>query len=350
MYKEKGFRVKFILISLMMLTMIIPFVFAQEKLPPPPKPSLQSQNNDQEDDKDVIKIKQELVLIDASVIDKSNKFVKNIDKTQFQVFEDQIAQTIEFFSQEEVPISYGIVIDTSGSMRKRLSTVIKSAQTLINLSRPSDEVFIVDAKDTANIELLEDFTNNLEDAKDALDNMVAGGGSAILDSIVVSSEYAKKGQHRRKALVVVSDGDDRDSTYSIVQTLDKLSEYDVQLYFIGFPEDVSEDGGIFKTSPRKKAIELINKLTSESGGQSYFPKDLSEIEPIARKIATDLRSQYTIGYYSSNQKEDGGFRRVQVRLMDGKEKYAVRARSGYFTGKETNNDKNNKPNRSERKK
>ncbi|MCS6886105.1 MAG: VWA domain-containing protein [Acidobacteriota bacterium] len=294
-----------------------------------------------DDDEAVIKIKSELVLIDVTVLDRNNKLVRNLDRSQFQVYEDQIQQNIEFFSQEEVPISYGIVIDTSGSMRRRLSTVIQAAKLLVSLSKPGDEIFIVDMKDSQNIELVEEFTPYFEDAIDALDNMVAGGGTSLLDGIVVSAEYATKGKNRRKALVVISDGDERDSTYTVEETLDKIREYDVQLYLIGFPDDLSEDAGLFKRSPKKRAIELINKLAAESGGQAYFPKELSEIEAIAQRIASDLRSQYTIGYYPTNQRLDGSFRKIQVKLLNSKD-LVVRTRSGYYAAKATGSSRGSK--------
>ncbi len=344
------------LVVLLALTILnLPITLAQnpQDLPPPPpppqekekpnrgsrEPSRNTNRDTEQDDQGIIKIGAELVTLDVSVIDKNNKFITGIPQSKFQVFEDQITQAIEFFSQEQVPISYGIVIDTSGSMRKRLPTVIKAAKTLIALSRPDDEVFIIDMKDTLNVELLEDFTTSMEDANDALDNMVAGGGTALLDGVVVAGEYARGGKHRRKALLVISDGDERDSVYTVDQTVDKLREYDVQLYMIGFPDEAAEDGGLFKRSPKKKAIDLINKLTTESGGQAYFPKDLSDLEPIAKKIGADLRSQYSIGYYPSNGKQDGTFRKLKVVLNDNKE-YAVRTRSGYFAPKEGGNSNN----------
>lgn len=323
-------RSALVILTLLSLIAVVVPASGQDPLPPPPPPPKQKPTEEE----DVIKIKSELVLIDVTVLDRNNKFVQGLDRSRFQVFEDQIQQNIEFFSQEEVPISYGIVIDTSGSMRRRLSTVIKAAKSLVALSKPGDEVFIVDMKDSQNIELVEEFTHNFDDANDALENMVAGGGTSLLDGIVVSGEYATKGRNRRKALVVISDGDERDSTYTVDQTLDKIREYDVQLYLVGFPEDLSEDAGLFKRSPKKKAVELINKLAAESGGQAYFPKDLYEIEPVAQRIGLDLRSQYTIGYYPSNQKQDGSFRRIQVRLQDNKEQLAVRTRSGYYAPKE----------------
>lgn len=332
MRKKLSYKALFTLLLLALIAEVVS-VSGQDSLPPPPPPP-PSKQKPVEGEEDVIKIKSELVLIDVTVLDRNNKFVKGLDRSRFQVFEDQIQQNIEFFSQEEVPISYGIVIDTSGSMRRRLNTVIKAAKSLVALSKPGDEVFIVDMKDSQNIELIEEFTTNFDDANYALENMVAGGGTSLLDGIVVSGEYATKGQNRRKALVVISDGDERDSTYTVDQTLDKIREYDVQLYLVGFPDDLSEDAGLFKRSPKKRAVELINKLAAESGGQAYFPKDLYEIEPIAQKIGSDLRSQYTIGYYPSNQKQDGSFRRIQVRLQDNKDQLAVRTRSGYYAPKE----------------
>lgn len=347
-YSKRILTISFtLLLSLAILNLPITLAQNPQDLPPPPPPPTQEKekstrgsrdknvNADSEDGPAFV-IDAQLVVLDVSILDKNNKFITGIQQNKFQVFEDQITQKIEFFSQEEVPISYGIVIDTSGSMRKRLPTVIKAAKALIALSKPGDEVFIVDMKDTSNIELLEDFTTSMEDANDALDNMVSGGGTALLDGVVVSSQHAKNGKHRRKALLVISDGDERDSTFTVDQTLDKLREFDVQLYMIGFPEEVNEDGGLFKRSPRKKAIELINKLTTESGGQAYFPRELADLESIAKKIGSDLRSQYSIGYYPSNGKLDGTFRKLKVILSDNKE-YAVRTRSGYFAPKEGGN-------------
>lgn len=341
-----------LLIALSVINLPITLAQNPQDLPPPPPPPQQEKekssrgnrnsNPDPEQEDGVFKIDAQLVTLDVSILDKNNKFITGIQQNKFQVFEDQIAQKIEFFSQEEVPISYGIVIDTSGSMRKRLSTVVKAAKTLISLSRPGDEVFIIDMKDTSNIELLEDFTTSMEDANDALDNMVSGGGTSLLDGVVLGGEHAKAGKNRRKALLVISDGDERDSTYTVEQTLDKLREFDVQLYMIGFPEEVAEDGGLFKRSPRKKAIELINKLTTESGGQAYFPRDLADLEPIAKKIGADLRSQYSIGYYPSNSKLDGSFRKLKVVLNDNKD-YAVRTRSGYYAPKEGGTKADNSP-------
>lgn len=345
----------FVLLGLSIINLPVSFAQnPQEPLPPPPPPPQQKEkpsrssraNSTDQDDGILVKEGSNLVTLDVTVLDKNNKFIKGLVQNKFQVFEDQIQQNIAFFSQEQVPISYGIVVDTSGSMRKRLATVIKAAKTLISLSKPGDEVFIVDMKDTQNIELLEDFTTSIQDANDALDNMVAGGGTALLDGIAVAGDYARKGSNRRKAILVISDGDERDSTYTVEQTLDKLREFDVQLYMVGFPEEVSEDGGLFKRSPRKKAIDLINKLTAESGGQAYFPRDLADLEPIARKIGEDLRSQYSIGYYPSNVKQDGAFRKLQVKLNENKDQYAVRTRSGYYAQKEggsTTSDTSSKP-------
>ncbi|MBL8152135.1 MAG: VWA domain-containing protein, partial [Blastocatellia bacterium] len=214
MTNSKRYMTLIIFLLLTVFTLDLP-VSGQNSLPPPPPPPPEKKNEKTDkEDEGTIKIRADLVLIDVTVLDKNNKFVKGLDRNKFQVYEDQILQNVEFFSQDQVPISYGIVLDTSGSMRRRLPTVIKAAKSLIQLSKPDDEVFIVDMKDSQNIELIEDLTTNLDDANDALDNMVAGGGTSLLDGIVVSGEHAKQGKHRRKALVVISDGDERDSTYS----------------------------------------------------------------------------------------------------------------------------------------
>ncbi|MEW6735063.1 MAG: VWA domain-containing protein, partial [Acidobacteriota bacterium] len=286
-----------------------------------------------EGDGDPIKIEAELVLIDVTVLDKNNRFISGLDASKFQIYEDEITQQIEYFSQDQIPISYGIVVDTSGSMNKRLPTVIKAAKTLINLSQPGDEFFILDMKDSRNTELVQEFTTNIADANYALDSIGAGGGTALLDGIVFSGKYAQEGKNRRKALIVISDGDERDSTISVEETLKKLRAYETQLYIIGFPDDLSKGYTNSQRSAKENAIDLINRLTTESGGQAYFPKELSELETIAKKINADLRSQYILGYYSSNPKQDGSFRRIQLKVTDNKESYSVRARSGYFIPK-----------------
>ncbi|MEW6730879.1 MAG: VWA domain-containing protein [Acidobacteriota bacterium] len=281
----------------------------------------------------IVKIPVELVVLDVAVIDQSRHAISGLAKDQFKIFEDKVQQSIEYFSCETVPISVGFVIDTSGSMRKKLPTVIQAAKTMVRMARPGDEFFVVQFREKAN--LVEEFTTNLNEVEEALNEITANQGTALLDAIYVSADYAaREAKHRRKALVVISDGDERDSFYKSEQLLDYLRELDVQIYLIGFPDELADSTGFFHTSPRAKAVKLLNKIAEESGGAAFVPSSLYDVCVFTEDIGRDLHSQYTIGYFSSNEKHDGSWRRIQVKLEERKEDKKkdpmIRARKGYF--------------------
>lgn len=280
---------------------------------------------------DVLKIDSQLVLIDVSVLDKNRNFIAGLARSDFRVFEDQVEQKIDIFSNEKVPVSFGLAIDTSGSMRYKLRAVIAAAKQLLTLCRPGDEVFIVDMKDSARIKFALPYTKNLTEAESALDKMHPAGGTALLDGIATACRYAQEqASHRRRALVVMSDGDERDSTLKRAQLLDIVRESDLQIYIIGFPEGLVEaDGSFMEASPRK-AKNLMKDIAEESGGQALFPRSLDDVSHYALKIGEELRTQYTLGYYPTRESHDGDWHSLQVKLADKNRKYAVRTRAGYF--------------------
>ncbi len=292
------------------------------------KPELKkSPGTDTGQDGDIV-IKSDLVVLDVAVFDKDNKFVGDLKQEHFQVYEDQVLQSVQFFSREDAPISLGFVIDTSGSMRRKLPAAVQAALTIVKATRPGDEYFVIDFKEKA--ELVEEFTSRVADIEDALDNLLAGSGTAMMDAIAVSADYAnQEGKNRRKAIVIMSDGDERDSFYNRKQLVDLMREYNVQVYIVGFPDELNDESGIFKKSQRRKAVDLITDLAGESGGRAFFPETNAEVAEVARQINTDLRSQYSIGYAPTNDKADGSFRKISVRVDDGKRKLVVRTRSGY---------------------
>lgn len=287
----------------------------------------------QQPQEEVIRVGTDLVILDVTVVDQDNKPVMDLRQDQFQVFEDKVPQRIEFFSREQVPVSLVLTIDTSGSMRPKLDTVIKAATTLVKASRPEDEIAVIEFKDQP--ELLEEFTTDINDVIDTLQGLVASGQTALLDAVYLSADYAsKEAKNRRKAVLVVTDGLDKNSYYKFNEVVDRLRELDVQIYLIGFTKDLSEEGGLFKRSEREKAEGLLNKLAAETGGKAFFPKELSEVAAIAEQISTDLRTQYSIGYYPTNSKRDGSFRSIKVQLVNvGNRRLAVRTRSGYVAPK-----------------
>lgn len=280
---------------------------------------------------EVFTIDTNLVVLDVAVFDQDNRFVGDLRKENFRVYDEQVLQEIEYFSRDEAPVSLGFVLDTSGSMRPRRAKVVEAVKFLTRAAKPNDEFFLVDFKNKA--ELAEEFTPRPADIEDAVDNIIWGGGTALLDAIQLSAEYAdKEGKNRRKAIVVISDGDDRDSYYDRRQMLKLLQEYQVQVYIIGFPDE-DDNGGLFGRSARKRSIELINDIAKETGGRAFFPKSADELPEIVRTINADLRTQYSIGFVPTQDKRDGGFRRVTVRVEDGKRKLVARTRSGYVPRK-----------------
>lgn len=298
-----------------------------------------SNKNDKEGEEDksgnLLEMKIDMVVLDVAVHDRDRQIVGGLKKDQFGIWEDKIPQKIEFFSQEQIPVSVGFVIDTSGSMRSKLPSVLEATRTMVSLARPGDEFFVVNFKNKAY--LTEEFTYNTSEVLEALSELDANEGTALLDAIFLAADYAhKEAKNRRKALVVVSDGDERDSFYKSPQLLDWLREQDVQLYIIGFPDALNDTKGIFPISVRGKAVKLMTELAEESGGRAFFPTCLFDVNSLTQEIGQDIHSQYTIGYFSSNEKQDGSWRRVQVKLAE-KDKtlknFAVRSRTGYFAHK-----------------
>ena len=185
-------------------------------------------------------------------------------------------------------------------------------------------------------ELLEEFTTNIGDVVDTLQGLIASQQTAMLDALYVGADYAsKEGNNRRKAIVIVTDGIDKDSYYKFNEVVNHLRETDVQVYLIGFTNDLSKDGAwVFGKSDKEKAENLLKQLAEETGGKAFFPKELSEVHTIAQQISTDLRTQYSIGYYPSNSKKDGTFRSVKVNVNAGNRRLVARTRNGYTAPRE----------------
>lgn len=326
-------RLTLVILAMALCLPLFPAASAQEGKGNNFAPAHNNANADATDK--VISINSELVVIDVSVMDKKRNFIAGLDKSSFRVFEDQVEQQIELFSQERAPMSIGLVIDTSGSMRFKLRTVLQAAKELVKLCRPGDEIFVVDMKDSLRIRIAQPVTGDFELANKALDRMFSSGGTALLDGILAAGKYAQEqATNRRRALVVMSDGDERDSTIKLDDMLDEVREMDVQVYLMGFPEGIVKNDGAFMEASSGKARSLLRKIAEESGGQAFFPEALQEITPIATKIGEELRAQYTIGYYPNSEKRDGRFHRLHVKLADkGGKKYSVRTRSGYTAAK-----------------
>jgi len=292
---------------------------------------------------DILRINAELVQLHVRVIDRNNKPINNVPQSEFHVFEDGVPQKIETFTREEVPISYGLAVDTSGSLRSQLQSVVDAGKTIINANKPGDETFLVRFISSDKIETVQDFTADKELLTDGLDNFyVEGGQTAIIDAVYLSaehvSEYKKsnEGDRRRRALIVITDGEDRNSFYKQEQLFARLREEDVQIFVIGFVSELEKDAGLIRKSPREKAVNLINKLASETGGRAFFPESVSELPQIANEIIRDLRTQYVIAYNPTNKTQDGTYRAIKVTVDQpaGSDKRIALTRTGRLARKE----------------
>ena len=285
--------------------------------PPPPPPIV--------DETGPITIKTELVNLDVRVIDRNNRPINNLQQNSFKIYENNVLQPIEFFSKSEVPTNYSLVIDNSGSLRLQLEKVIEASKIIVGTNRPDDETSIIRFISTDKIEIVQDFTSNKTDLDDELDNLFTEGGqTAIIDAVYLSAEMLSEyksndtfNNRKRRALILVSDGEDRNSTYNETQLFDLLRESDVQIYAIGFVGDLDSQGGFISKSPQKKAKKFLERLAEETGGKAYFPNNVSELNGIATNIAEELRTQYSIGYLPTDDRKDNTFRQIKVSIDDG---------------------------------
>src|ERR1043165_6921255 len=309
------------------------------KLKPTPTPTPQKVL----DPDSILHINTDLVQLHVRVIDRNNKPINDVPESAFHVFEDGVAQPIENFSREEVPISYGLAVDTSGSLRSQLQSVIDAGKTIINSNKSGDETFLVRFISSDKIETVQDFTDNKEALMDGLDSFyVEGGQTAIIDAVYLSAEHVseyRKGNdsdRRRRALIVITDGEDRNSFYRQEQRFARVREEDVQIFVIGFVSELDKDAGLIRKSPRDKAVNLIKRLASETGGRAFFPESISELPQIANEIIRDLRTQYVISYNPTNKAQDGSYRAIKVTVdqpADGDKRIAL-TRTGRLARKE----------------
>lgn len=303
----------------------------------PTKPELESRIPlpPQEKPKDyTIGINVDLVLMYTSVFDKNNRFVGDLKKDNFKVFEDGIEQSIASFTQEDVPISMGILMDLSGSMRGKIDQVNKAALAFIRASNPQDQVFLIGFNEE--VELLQDYTSDIDEVTDSLENIVVTGGTAVYDAIHLGVQKAQSGVKAKKAIVVITDGEDRDSYYKLDELVSKVQESDVQVFCIGFLNAAPEKGlfGRWSKTAPEKAHDALERISEETGGKAFFPSKVTDIHSIVSEIASELRSQYSIGYFSSNAARDGSFRRVKIEIRGlDDSKRQLRYRRGYYAPK-----------------
>jgi Ca-activated chloride channel family protein len=263
-----------------------------------------------------------LVVVHATVLDRNGKLVTNLPESAFKIQENGVDQTIKVFRREDIPVSMGIIIDNSGSMRDKRVKVAAASLDLIRASNPQDEVFVVNFNDDAYLD--QSLTNDIKKLEAALERYDTKGGTAMRDAISMSIDYVKeKGKKDKKVLMVVTDGNDNTSNQSLEDLVRKAQQSDVVIYSIGI---------LGEEEPReaKKARRALHELAIASGGVDYYPKDVAEVDRITPEVAHEIRSQYTIAYTPTNTALDGTFRKISVVVNTPAGKPTVRTRNGYY--------------------
>ncbi len=264
-----------------------------------------------------------LKVLHATVFDKNGKFVTNLPQSAFQVFEDGKLQPIKIFKREDVPVSMGIIVDNSGSMRDKRQKVEAAALALVEESNHEDEVFIVNFNDEAYLDT--DFTSDIKIMQQGLTKIDSRGGTAMRDAIRMSVDHLKeKGKKDKRVLLVVTDGNDNASQVSLEAAVRSAQDAETIVFAIGLLSDEER-------REASKAKRALMTLTEATGGQAFFPKDASEVDRIAHQVARDLRNQYTIAYTPTNSALDGTYRQVKV-IATGPNHPVVRTQSGYYAG------------------
>jgi len=262
------------------------------------------------------------VTLSAVVLDSRRHLVTNLAETNFAVYEDNQPQKITFFKRQDIPVSIGIVVDNSGSMRTKRAAVTKAVLNLIQASNPQDEVFVVNFNDDPYLD--QDFTNQISPLREALDRVDSRGGTALYDAVIASADHLAKGAKKeKKVLLVITDGVDNESRESLESAIRKVQDDNgPTIYTIGI---LGDEPGI------KRARRALQSLSDQTGGVAFFPRDLMEVDEISQEVARDIRNQYTLTYKPTNPRSNGGYRKVKVEARaPGYKDLQVRTRDGYF--------------------
>jgi len=271
-----------------------------------------------------IRMNVDMVLVPVTVTDPLNRLVTGLEKEDFQVYENNAEQPIVTFASEDAPVSIGIIFDLSGSMSSKLVRAREAILQFIKTANPQDEFFVIGFNDRP--ELIEDFTSSVEDIQARLATVEAGHRTALLDAIYYGIAKMKDAHHERKALLVVSDGGDNRSRYTEGEVRAGVREADVEIYSIGIFDPYAP------TPEERTGPQLLDDISSATGGRLFRVDDVDEMSDIAEKISTELRNQYVIGYKPKDLTRDGKWRKVKVKVNPppGLPPLTVYARTGYY--------------------
>jgi VWFA-related protein len=300
-------------VSLLFLLVLPSVARPQESSPP------QSRRGDEY----TIRVNADSVVLHATVENHKGTPVSGLSKDDFQVYEDGALQQIGYYSHEDIPVTVGLVLDNSGSMAPKRDEVIAAALAFARSSNPQDQMFVVNFNEHVSFGLPADmpFTDQTVQLQVALSRFKTNGQTALYDALAVALEHLKKGNRDKKVLIVVSDGGDNASKYTLGQILRTAGQSDAIIYTIGIYTEEDPD----------KDPSALRQLSKATGGEAFFPQSVREVVPICERIAHDIREQYTIAYAPANNKQDGAYRVIQVKaIAPGQGRLSVRTRAGYY--------------------
>jgi Ca-activated chloride channel family protein len=256
-----------------------------------------------------LKVDVDLVLVNATVTDTEGRYAVGLEKQNFRIWEDKVEQQIEYFSTEDAPISVGLIFDASGSMHDTLPYARQAALAFLQTANVDDEYFLVEFNDRPRVTV--DTTKDVGKLQGHIIFIPAKGSTALYDAVYMGMEKLKKATYPKRALITITDGGENHSRYTFSNLRDFVREQNVQIFSIG------AEGG-------------INNLVEMTGGYAFHGDGL---EDICQKIAIELKSEYVIGYRSTNQAKDGRWRKVQLKVDTprGLSKLSVRAKTGYYS-------------------
>ena len=279
-----------------------------------------------------------LVLVPVSVIDPSNRYVLGLSKDDFHLSEDGVEQKITHFSNEDAPLSIGLLVDTSGSMGAKLDTSRRAVAEFLKTLNTSDQAFLIEFSDQA--QLAVPLTNDAGAIESAMTNATSGGLTALLDAVNMGLQEMKRAKNPRKALLIISDGGDNNSRYTSTQIAGLVREADVQIYAMGVFEPSLSFGlsgrlggaTLGTGTAEMDGPRLLSEIAQQTGGRALAATNLRELPGIAERIGIELRNQYVLAYSPQNTSRDGKYRKIEVTLQQPKALPALKARwrLGYY--------------------
>jgi VWFA-related protein len=273
-------------------------------------------------DSSVISVTTDLVVLPVKATDAHGDFVPGLTREAFRVYEDKRLQSVTLFQQEDAPVSVGLVVDHSSSMRSKLPDVVTAVSAFARSSNPRDEMFVVDFADQVSVELLSGkvFSSDPMEIEKAVGAVDARGRTALYDAVAEGLVHLQLAHWRKTALIIVSDGGDNESQHKYREILALARRSQAVIYAVGLVDESGEE-----ENPK-----VLEQLSKDTGGMAFFPRATNSVADAMAAIARDLREQYTLGYVPGNR-SGASFRRIRVEVMDpGREKIQVRTRPGYF--------------------